>query len=101
MRIREQHHRFQSLRNETQRAAVRTEIRKLLEERFELRLQRLENEVAELRRRLDEQTARLAEQDRDKNRVVQQELDRLLDGKAWDRGPRMKRPPLAESRPEN
>ncbi|HQE26275.1 MAG TPA: hypothetical protein PL151_00830 [Phycisphaerae bacterium] len=101
MRIREQHRKFQSLRSEAEKNAVRAEIRELLEKRFRLRLQRLENEVADLRRRLDEQTARLAEQNRNRDRLVEEELDRLLEGKPWDRGPRRNRPPSAESRPAN
>lgn len=91
MELRQQAQRHHGLNDPQQRAAVEREMRELLTERFELRLAGLEREIDELRRRLDEQVERLAQQNQDKQRIIDEEFERILERKGWERGPRPRR----------
>lgn len=91
MELRQQAQRRHGLNDPQQRAAVEQGMRELLTERFELRLAGLEREIDELRRRLDEQVERLAQQNQDKQRIIDEEFERLLERRGWERGPRPRR----------
>lgn len=102
MSLREQRRRLHLRNSPSQRAEIETELRELLQQRFELRQARLRNEIEELRRRLDEQKQRLAEQDRDKERIIDEEFGRLMDTTREPvRGPRPGRSPFPTSSPRD
>lgn len=65
---------YHDVRDEDERAAVRAEVRELVARRFDLRIERVRSEIAEMRRRLDEQTRRLAEEESHKSAIVESEL---------------------------
>jgi hypothetical protein len=92
MRLREQKQRYHNPPDEQQRAAAREEIRKLLQERFDLRLAKLKSDVGNLRQRLDEQTRRLAEQEQRKPQMVEEEFARFLEQpNGLEKGPRLRK----------
>jgi len=75
LRLMEQYRRAGS---DQQRAELREQMRRLLEERFDLRLDRLRGEIADLRRRLEEQSRRLSEQEARKRELLDEEFGDLL-----------------------
>ncbi len=80
MQIREQKHRYDEADNSERRAAARSELQQLLDRKFDLRQERLKAEISDLRRRLDEQTRRLSDQDARKRQIIEGELKRLFEG---------------------
>lgn len=86
MRIRGLRQRYQVARDESERTAIREEVRGLLGRRFDLKLARLREEVERLRQRLEEQNRRLNEQDQSRERIVQEEFSRMFEsGKNTER----------------
>lgn len=79
MMIREQKRLYHTALDSATREAAKVAIRKHLEVRFDLRRQKLEREIANLRTRLDEQTRRLAEQGRNKQTIIDDEFTRVLE----------------------
>jgi|GEM_PF-2928844 len=63
-----------------ERESIKVELRAQIEKQFTYRQQRLVQEIARLRERLDEQSRRLAEQEKDKQRLIDEELSEMLDG---------------------
>ncbi len=74
-RLMEQYRRAES---DQRRVELRDQMRKLLEERFDLRLDRLREEIADLRRRLEEQSRRLSDQEARKRELLEEEFRDLL-----------------------
>jgi hypothetical protein len=91
LQIREQWRAYQSADAEPARAAVRAELAKLLEQRFELRQEHLKAEIDDLRRRLDEQGTH-------KQQIIEAELKRMFEAPR-DRGPWQRPEDAPASRP--
>jgi hypothetical protein len=69
---------YKAASSEAERARIRTEVRNQLEIKFNARIERLKAEAADLRRRLDEQARRLADQERSKDQLIDKELEQVL-----------------------
>jgi len=65
--------------SEAARENIKQKMRELLEQRFDLRQQRLELEIRALEKRLEEARQRLARQEGDRQRLVDTEVERIID----------------------
>jgi len=78
-------------------------MRKQLEKLFDLRLERLRWEIQEFEKRLESKKRELAESESDKERIIDDELKRMLAGKPDARrgphGPRMRKRDLLHPLP--
>jgi len=85
---------YQEFPSEAARESIKQKMRALLEQRFDLRQQRLELEIRALEKRLDEARQRLDRQEAERQRLVDTELDRVIDQLQEERlwGPSL--PPL-------
>ncbi|MBI4581602.1 MAG: hypothetical protein HY718_18030 [Planctomycetes bacterium] len=100
MQLHRKRGRYQWARTDEERAAIREEMQRLLEQRFDLRIERLKVEIADLRQRLDEQTKRLEEQGQHKQQIIEDELARLFDPpRPRERGLWMRPEPPPDSQP--
>lgn len=61
-----------------ERARIESDIRERIGQKFNARMERLKFEVAELRRRLDEQTKRLAGQEERREQLIEKEYRELM-----------------------
>ena len=81
--------------SEDERASIKTRMRKQLEKLFDLRLERLRWEIQEFEKRLESRKRELAESESDKQRIIDDELKRMLAGRPDARpgphGPRMRK----------
>ena len=86
-----------------ERESIKTHMRKQLEKLFDLRLERLRWEIQEFEKRLESKKRELAESESDKERIIDDELKRMLAGKPDARrgphGPRMRKRDLLHPLP--
>lgn len=68
---------YQQERDGTRKASVGAELRALLEQQFDLRLQRRRLELADLQKRLEDQTKRVDSMAAKKQDLVQRQFDRI------------------------
>lgn len=87
---------YQEFPSESARASIKQKMRELLEQRFTLRQQRLELEIQALEKRLEEARKRLERQEADRQRLIDSDLERMVellqDERMW--GPGI--PPLGQ-----
>jgi len=70
---------YREFPSEAARENIKQKVRELLEQRFDLRQQRLELEIRALARRLEEARQRLVRQEGDRQRLVDTEVERVID----------------------
>ncbi len=70
---------YREFPSEAARENIKQKMRELLEQRFNLRQQRLELEIGALARRLEEARQRLARQESERQRLVDTEVERVID----------------------
>ncbi len=68
---------YQQERDSTRKSAVGAELRQLLDQQFDVRLQRRRLELADLQKRLEEQTKRVDSMAAKKQDLVQRQFDRI------------------------
>jgi hypothetical protein len=86
--------RYRAATSDAQREQLKSEMRELVAKRCELRLQRLKDEVTGLEKRLEDAKQEMAKREKDKDQIIDQELNRLLatgsaspgDGRLWSPG---------------
>ena len=79
MRIHALTRRYHETVSEAQRSAFRDQLRALIEQRYDKRVERLRAEIEALRHRLDAEQRRLAQQDANRARIIEDELKKVLD----------------------
>lgn len=100
IQIIETRQRYRAARSEDQRSTIRSELRRLIEEKFDARQQRLKSEIDNLRLRLEEQTRRYTEQAQRRQQIIEDELGRSPEPpRSSPRGPRPPGKPAPASRP--
>jgi hypothetical protein len=72
------HRQYRQARTTEERDAIAAEIRSELETGFELRLKRLEIEIAQLQRRLHEARRSLADQELNRDKMIEAHIQKLL-----------------------
>ena len=77
--------------DEAERQEQRAGIEEIVSRLVEIRLQRREQEIAALGRRLQEQKLRLEEDRENRAELVADEMERVLQRRPWHRGPRGER----------
>ncbi len=77
---------YREFTSESARERMRTEIRGLMEKRFDLRQARLELEIRDLEKRLQNARERLTKQSTTKQQIVDSELEHFTDMAGEDRG---------------
>ncbi len=83
--------RYRAATSDAQREQLKSEMRELVAKRCELRLERLKDEVTGLEKRLEDAKQEMAKREKDKDQIIDQELNRLLatgsaspgDGRLW------------------
>jgi len=70
---------YREFPSEAARENIKQKMRELLEQRFDLRQQRLELEIRALEKRLEEARQRLVRQEGDRQRLVETEVERIID----------------------
>lgn len=80
MQIHEVREQYRNAKTDDERNKIRTEMRGLIEQRFDARQLRLKADTDDLRRKLDEQTKRHADQEQRKQQIIDDEV-----GKAFER----------------
>lgn len=70
---------YREFPSEAARENIKQKMRELLEQRFDLRQQRLELEIRALEKRLEEARRRLVRQEDDRQRLVDTEVERIID----------------------
>lgn len=78
MKIGDLHRQYRDARTDEEKSAIAAEIRTLLEAGFELRLERLKLEIAQLEKRLNEARESLADQEQNKSSMIDTHLQKLL-----------------------
>lgn len=79
VRLYEARQRYRDARTDEARDQIRSEVRDLIEQKFEARQQRLKIENEELRRRLTEQEQRYADQYARKPQIIEEEVKRAFE----------------------
>ncbi|MBP7935660.1 MAG: hypothetical protein KA354_13520 [Phycisphaerae bacterium] len=79
MKLMESRRGYRDAPSEAARESIRIKIRRLLEQRFDVRQARLELEIRDLQRRIEKAKERLAKQQANKAQLVENELEHLTD----------------------
>lgn len=70
---------YRDFPSEAARENIKQKMRAILEQRFEIRQQRLELEIQALQKRLEEARERMARQEADRQKLIDAEVERLID----------------------